>query len=98
MEELFCQLLVAHLNSDLKKLKEMLQFHFHETQTRPEFIYHLILTLYRKGGVRKALQLMEQFMLKGENGSGADRLYRQSKIPSLMLIRLKVLVNHYQDF
>jgi hypothetical protein len=40
------------------------------------------------------MQLIEQFLLKGENGSGADRLYRQSKLPSLMLVRLKVLVNY----
>lgn len=44
------------------------------------------------------MRLIEQFLLKGENGNGSDRLYRQSKIPSLMLVRLKVLVNFEQDF
>jgi len=46
----------------------------------------------------KTQALIEQFLLKGENGSGSDRLYRQSKTPSLMLIRLKIMVNHCQDF
>jgi len=68
--------------------------HFYQTQTRPEFIYHLIVTYYKKKQVRKAMLLIEQFLLKGENGSGNDRLYRQSKVPSIMLIRLKILVNY----
>jgi len=41
---------------------------------------------------------MEQFLLKGDNGSGADRLYRQSKVPSLTLMRLKILINFNRDF
>ena len=42
--------------------------------------------------------LIEQFLLKGENGSGADRLYRQSKVPNIMLIRLKIMVNYLQEY
>lgn len=71
--------------------------HFYETQTRPEFLFHLIVCYYKRGSTKKALHLTEQFLLKGDNGSGADRLYRQSKIPSLTLMRLKILVNFNRD-
>jgi len=40
------------------------------------------------------MKLIEQFLLKGDSGGGSDKLYRQSKIPSLMLIRLKILINY----
>ena len=58
----------------------------------------MIVTNYKKKQVRKAMLLIEQFLLKGENGSGNDRLYRQSKVPNIMLIRLKILVNFMQDY
>ena len=76
LEEMFCTLLAQLFPGDLKRHKDILRSHFHETQTRPEFIYHLIVTYYKRKQVRKAMLLIEQFLLKGENGSGNDRLYR----------------------
>lgn len=76
LEEMFCTLLAQMFLGDLKRHKDILKAHFHETQTRPEFIYHLVVTYYKRKQVRKAMLLIEQFLLKGENGSGNDRLYR----------------------
>ncbi len=51
----------------------------------------MILIYYKKEKMQKVLALIEQFMLK------EDDIYRQSKIPSLMLIKLKIHINFYHE-
>lgn len=79
----------------------MIEGHFLERQTRPEYLYALIVSEYKlKKQVKRVLSLIEQFMLKDTQNAvgGGDRLYRQSKVPNLMMIRIKILINFMQDY
>jgi len=38
-------------------------------------------------------------MLKDTHtGNSGDRIYRQAKLPNLMMIRIKILINYMQDY
>lgn len=99
LEDLFCQLVVRGVE-DTEQQKQMIEAHFLERQTRAEYLYALIVCEYkRKKNVKRVLTLIEQFMLKDtQSGTGGDRLYRQAKVPNLMMIRIKILINFMQDY
>ena len=48
LEDQFCKLISIVYEKDVNKQKDLLLTHFYETQTKPEFIYHLILIYFRK--------------------------------------------------
>eukprot|EP00347_Sterkiella_histriomuscorum_P019334 403342040 len=91
-EEQFCQFITMIHSDDLKAQQKLVQHYFCETQTRPEFIYNLIVLYYKRQKTKKVLHLIEQFLLRD------DDLYRQSKLPSVYLIKLKISMNHHRDF
>ncbi len=100
LEDLFCQLAVRVLE-DPEQQRQMLEAHWFERQTRPEYLYALIVCEYKRNkNVKRVIALIEQFMLKDTQGGGTsgDRMYRQSKVPNLMMIRIKILINFMQDY
>lgn len=94
LEELFCQLIALVYASELDRQKELIDAHFLERQTRAEYLYAKIVCEYKLRQVQRVVGLIEQFMLKDTTTSGGgntgDRMYRQAKIPNLMMIRLKI--------